>query len=221
MMMNQIKQIKERLEKLSARERIYVFIGGFAIIYLLYFILFFHSLSNKKKELGENIAGLQNKIIGQKQQIATIREVTKSPVFLQLQNTQKRLQEQVARLHQQLVDLKPTLFLASDLPVFTKRMLDLPRGNGLLISLQQFPIEVWPPEDAAKIVNQNLASIPHAFQQKMQLEFQNDYFGTINYLSNFEKLSANLYWDSMSYKVINYPRADVTIQFHLLSLQKS
>jgi MSHA biogenesis protein MshJ len=59
------------------------------------------------------------------------------------------------------------------------------------------------------------------YQHTFRIEFLSDYFSTLQYLKSIEQLPWPIYWDTMDYKVQEYPKADITIKFHVLSIQKS
>jgi MSHA biogenesis protein MshJ len=212
--------LQEWFKKRSARDRLYLFVCGFAFLCLIYFIFFLRPVSAQKKDLTDKISLLQTQRITIFQQLDKMNELIKSPIFLQMIAQQKRLTLQLAKMQKQLESLKPVLFSTEDLPKFTNKILNQLRNNVVLISLEELPIAPWPLKsvtDKAVIVN----TIPEAYQHILQIEFTNDYFSTIYYLKRLENISSHMYWDSMEYKVVQYPKANVKIKFHVLSLQKS
>lgn len=61
---------------------------------------------------------------------------------------------------------------------------------------------------------------PQVFKHAVELEFQGDYRSTLRYLKNLENLPWRFYWDGVSYEVIKYPKASITINIYTLSLDK-
>jgi hypothetical protein len=49
----------------------------------------------------------------------------------------------------------------------------------------------------------------------IEITFTSDYFDTIAYLDQLEKLPWCLSWDSLEYNVINYPVAKIVVNFHI------
>lgn len=218
-MINQREIVKEWFAKRSTREKNYIFLGGLLIIFFFYYILFHKPLVNHKNTISENITALKLQRDALNQQIDNTNSSIKQPVFLQMAAEQKRLTVTLNNMQQQLNNLKPTLLATDELPKIIERILEAQRNNVTLISLQELPVEPWPSKDILdKTSFSNLVS--GAFQHGIKIEFQNDYFSTIDFLSRLEKISTHMYWDSMEYKVLKHPRADVVIQFHVLSLQK-
>jgi MSHA biogenesis protein MshJ len=215
--MNDIrKRLQAWWDKRSAREGLAIYLGGFLILYLIIYIIIFRPSGIHKKELEQQIASLKQQQIDIKQKIFALQEMTQSTLFIQMNAEQKRLIKRIEQLQKRLNNLKPAIFLMDDLPKITKKILSERLSQIKLINLEQLPVETWPAPDAP--VKALLPSTLSGRQHAIQMEFQSDFFSTMHYLKRIEKLSPYVYWDSMDYKVSQYPTADVTIQFHVLSL---
>ena len=58
------------------------------------------------------------------------------------------------------------------------------------------------------------------YKHGMRVVFEGDYFKTLVYLQALEAMPWRLYWDSVEYQVLEYPRARVAITVHTLSLDE-
>lgn len=54
-------------------------------------------------------------------------------------------------------------------------------------------------------------------QHDIIVKFSGTYFGTINYLKALEKIDTPFFWDNFSYKVTDYPYAEILLQLHTLT----
>ncbi len=64
-------------------------------------------------------------------------------------------------------------------------------------------------------------AVPTAvYRHGVRIVFEGDFFAILDYLQAIEKLPWTLYWDEIDYAVSHYPRAEVTITVHTLSLNK-
>jgi len=54
------------------------------------------------------------------------------------------------------------------------------------------------------------------FEHGMTIKLQGDYLSTMNYLQALENLGWRIFWDKLEYKVIEYPKAETTLQIHTL-----
>jgi MSHA biogenesis protein MshJ len=54
----------------------------------------------------------------------------------------------------------------------------------------------------------------------MVITLQGDYFSTLNYLKSLETLPWRIHWDSIAYRVTEYPLAETRIQVYTLSFDE-
>lgn len=212
------------LENRSDKEKVYLFLGGFLIIYILFYLFLQRPTSVTRENIKANISALQVEKTATQQKFADINNAIQNPIFLATVAKQNKLISQINDMEIKLRKLKPKLFSTEELSVLTKKILNEQKNNISLILLQELPGESWPTDD----VNKKEIDKPNTpsdylgiYQYTTQIEFQNNYFNTIRYLRSLESISSRLYWDSMEYKVLQYPNAAITIKFHVLSTYKS
>ena len=61
------------------------------------------------------------------------------------------------------------------------------------------------------------AYVKNVFKYQLQLTFRSTYFNAIDYLKRLEQLSWGLYWDSLEYKVVDFPEGVVTVKLYVLN----
>jgi len=64
------------------------------------------------------------------------------------------------------------------------------------------------------------ASVPEVYEHGLDVVFQGDYASTLSYLKKLEKLPWKFYWDEVTYEVLQYPKAQISVHIHTLSLEK-
>ena len=62
--------------------------------------------------------------------------------------------------------------------------------------------------------------LPVIYKHGMQIKFEGDYFTTLRYLKSLEEMPWRFYWDSVDYRVVDFPRAEVSLVVHTLSLNE-
>lgn len=220
--MNNLREvINDWFKKRSERDKFYLFLLGLILIYASNFIFILHPLSHKKTELLQSVAALQLEKQTLQQKIDAILLALKNPIFVQKIAEQKRLSKQLNNLENELTKLKPKIFTSKEFPNLTKDVLRQKNNNVTLVSLVELPGEIWPPETLVDKTDLLKITAGNVYQHTLKIEFQDDYFGTIAYLKMLEKLPWYIFWDNLEYKVLQYPKADVIINFHILSIQKS
>ena len=139
-----------------------------------------------------------------------------------------QLVQDISQVQTRLNDLHPITLSTVDFVKFKERLLNEQKKNVNLIHLQEAPATNWPtqlpkdpPPNNNPTTTENADSIFGLKQHAFQIEFQNDYSQAIAYVEQLEKISNGLYWDNLAYKVIQYPKAEVVVKFHVLTLKKN
>jgi MSHA biogenesis protein MshJ len=79
-----------------------------------------------------------------------------------------------------------------------------------LLQLENLPVKAIPTSDPKQVV----------YEYGMIIKFRGNYFAALRYLDDLENLGWAFFWDKLTYKVANYPNAEVALQLHTLSDQK-
>ena len=58
------------------------------------------------------------------------------------------------------------------------------------------------------------------YEHGLTIEFQGDYFSTLKYLRFLEEITGSFFWDSISYRQLEWPRAHISLEIHTLSLDQ-
>lgn len=204
----------------SSRERIFLFFLGLAMIYVFFTLFFIHPLLKAKKKLSSNLLVLNTEISAKKQELDRIHAAIKDRNFLASLQQSSHLNEKLATLGFQLDHLKPMMSSANDADQMIKNILNIQQVHVTLKYLKNFPPVNFMPNvknkaDIEKILTHDI------FQHAFQMGLESDYFNTVEYLKRIEAAGPGIYWDTLDYKVIEYPQAEVTVNFHTLIYQKS
>ena len=104
----------------------------------------------------------------------------------------------------------------------------LEKQQGLnLLGFENMPArEIFLSEDAEEspVANTNstgesgLTSV--LYRHGLQIDFEGDYFSTLQYLRFLEGVSESFFWDSLYYSELEWPNARVRLEIHTLSTQE-
>ncbi len=64
------------------------------------------------------------------------------------------------------------------------------------------------------------AALPQVYKHGLEIVFQGDYNSTLSYLRKLEQLPWKFYWEEVVYEVLDYPKAQILVRIHTLSLDK-
>ncbi|GIU23840.1 MSHA biogenesis protein MshJ [Shewanella schlegeliana] len=209
-MRQQWKQIAEKFDVLSQRERVLV-AAATLILAGVVFYLPLESAINEYSKLSEQKRSIESENRISKQQIALYEEsLTKDPnteYRQRLSNIEQQNKAIDEQLSSQMVDMVP----ADHMPTLLAGLLSKVKG----IKLQSFTsIAPTPLLEVGEEKKLNL------YSHGIKLEFVGDYFSVLRFIEAVENMPNKLYWRSMDYRVDTYPKASVSLELYTLSINK-
>ena len=209
-----IKQIND------PKRRIQFFFLSLVIIYLVWFLLLLSPLQVSKKKLMAQIQTLQLEIAETQQKINSINQLVKTELIARSIAEQQQLSKKIQDIQQRLTKVSPLLIAMEDWMKLKKAIISQQNDmdNSItLVSINDLPVQPWISilEGKADVITEGI------YVRALEIKFQADYFSTTKYLSRLEKLPWPIYWDSLQYKVQNYPKGDVVIKLHAFTKQQN
>lgn len=213
-MNKKIEQVMQWVKERNPREKIFLFLAGLAVMYMVVNFLVFRPIELQRKESTGKLRSLQEEKETHLLKINQFLINSNSKDFIKLVDEQKQLTEQLKQLQDQLDKVAISSKALSEI---TNDILSQTTTNITLANLKNSSTEPWV---LAGLEQTSLSKIK-IYRQNMQIEFKGSYFNVVDYLARLEKLSWKIYWDSLDYKVTNYPTASVVVRFHVLSDKQS
>lgn len=223
-MKQQLRQLLDRYDALSQRERIIV-AGLLVLVILIGWQELFHAgQSQQQKRLRAELQAVQSQTAAQQQQIAALQaEIRRDPDaaarrrLAELEQQRDRLNAQLQEKMQGLIEptrmarvLEAVLTRRSDLKLL--RVQNLPT-RPLLQAGGTSGKESGDGKGAAE-------SDVGVYRHGLQIEFEGSYLSTLEYLKALDALPYEFYWDDLQLNLIRYPRSRVVITVHTLSLRE-
>ena len=180
-------------------------------IYMLWYMTFYKplekSISIKQSSLKSEQS--ENKKINQE-----ISKIQSNLLYLsgkqnKLDKNYSQLLQQSNTLTDQLTLIHNHLISYDQMPILLENLIKDKR-NLKLVSLDVLP---------KKLVKNT--RLPIIYQHKMQLMLVGDYISLFKYFESFNTLNWQLFWDKLSYKVTDYPKANIVIRLHTLSTEST
>lgn len=240
MLKERIRQLQERVDSLSLRERAIVFATALALVYLVWDTAIFESLERERVALEGAIEQSRlavEKLNHQASLLAASRGVDPDDAERRIVAS---LRTEITRLNQALVEvthhLVPPQDMARVLEAVLSRETELEllhlEGLGaepLVGAAREGEGDAAPGSDAAPAsIDEPLAvqsaslesdaDLPAGlYRHGLRIEFRGSFLETMTYLAALERLRWRFLWDSVHYEVERYPRARVSIVVHSLS----
>lgn len=190
------KQLEWAVEWLNAhdfRDQCILLLISFAAIYIISDALFNQPLVKQNRQLIEKMSAEKKETETLLGQISLIAKVVNNHAYKKLSPTGMFFHpaESVSRLTSDIINQK-----SPDI---------------VLVNLKNLADQPW------NIPGEPQTSPSMITQHTIQLDFLGNYFSSIDYLARLEKLPWHVYWDTLEYKVLKYPQAEVIVKLYVLS----
>jgi MSHA biogenesis protein MshJ len=125
----------------------------------------------------------------------------------------------IDEIQAQLNKLKPLLVTKDQMAAISREILKLKSNAINLTGVDKLPAIPWEPIniDQSDLLNMATGDV---YVYAFNIQFESDYFNTLEFIKQVEKIPWPIYWDRLDYKVSEYPKANVILKIHLLSTDK-
>lgn len=207
---HKVVQLHRQFIHLSQRERLLITIAGLVAILLIGYLWFIEPVylqtDNAKKEVNR----LSAQAASIERQIAVIQEELKQDPDQSLKDRIALNERDIATLDGQLNNYTEDLVPANKMAALLERVLSKTSKLKLLEMRSIPPVQMLEVEDS-DAVQTNL------YQHGVQLVLEGQYFNIQQYLETVEEMPWHFYWKKFSYRVTEYPLAEVEIELYTLS----
>lgn len=209
-----LKELAERIDERSLRERALLFIGLMVLIYVVASGWVFSPLQQEQARLARALKEQHAEIDVFNTKIQTFltqggqNEQTQRARLKSLQDELRSLDTAVGQINKRLVPPKEMAKLVAQV---------LRSNEGLqLLKIESLPSTIV--ED--KNVQQQLGSNT-IYRHGMRVQFRGEYRDIVSYLHALETLPWRIYWGEVSLVTDLYPRSTVTVVIYTLSLNEA
>ena len=212
-----MSNVESKWEALSTRERSLVLITAVVVpIVLIYIVLIEPSIMSLKQQQAK-LAGLETSIASQNQVLTLLK--AKEPVDPNIAAREglKRLRLELTQANDEIRRAATNLVSPDQMLAMLRDVLKGEQGVAL-VSARSLAIETL--QLGAETQNDGSASsAPSAliYAHPFEVELEGSYQGVYDYLQKIEQLEGVFFWDTLTYKVDQYPTAKVKIKVHTLS----
>jgi MSHA biogenesis protein MshJ len=224
MIRQQWEKISEKVDAISLRERVLIFVAAAFVVVSLVNVFFLDPLLLKQKNMTVQVVQQQEKIKEIQAQIENIIQAknaqSTSPQRLQLNKVREEMEE-------------GNLFLKSNREnlVEPDKMADLLRqvlsknANLQLVNLQTLAVTSLFDTEAGAAATAPAPAIPamtekQIFKHGVELTVKGNYLDLLQYLSALERMPTQMFWAKVKMNVVQYPDAELTLTLYTLSLDK-
>jgi MSHA biogenesis protein MshJ len=206
--------VKKWVQGRNRRELTLLIIAGCILIYAFWYLLISRSIVNRERSLNNQIIALTEQINLTREQASSIVRIAKQFSTNQKLEVSQALSTRSEKLQKTIEGSASNLDLQKNIKNLLKDILNQPEKGVYLLDVKNLGNEplIPPGTDTSHLP----ATLKNINKYGVQLTLRSNYFSAIRYLALLEKLPWHLYWESLEYKVIDYPQADIIIKFYIL-----
>lgn len=225
--MDKLKQLEEKVDSLTVRERAMIMLGVLAIIYFVWDGFFMRPLDVQHSRTSAQLETKRAELSGLNFQLQ--EAIAAQQIDPDAENRAKleRLRREIALLDEEIRATTRQLIDPARMTEVLRTVihqiggLTLTNLEGLGVSPLLTTTDTRRARDAAEVsatesdANGDLAG---AYRHGMRIRFRGDYLNTLEYLRKLEALEWDFFWDSADFLIKQYPDGETTITIYTLSL---
>lgn len=212
-------ELKDKTAALSLRERVILMVVGLVLIFFIWAQFYYLGFEKEQKQVSTSIKQLKQQEWAQSEQLADLMAKLAHDPNAELIKEQQRIQGELDALKDQ-IEIRLSHLIAPEMMADVMRQV-LSDYKGLrLVNAKNLPVEPLKISQSTTTENKtdedNQAVI---FSHRFEMTLNGDYFQTLEFLQKLEQMKG-FYWTKLSYKVDQYPKAQITIELSTLSLDE-
>ncbi|HVL76239.1 MAG TPA: MSHA biogenesis protein MshJ [Noviherbaspirillum sp.] len=212
------EKFSARVDALTLRERVIIFLMAALALVTAMNMLALDPKDAEQKRIARHMQDQQAQIAQLRADIARkVAESTADPDADARQRLQL-LQQQKAGLQESLAGMQRGLVSPDRIAPLLENILS--RNTRLrLVSLKKLPVVNLARTHGEEMVDAGLRETG-LYRHGVELTVEGGYLDMLNYLTELESLSTQLFWGDLAFTVENHPNASMTVTVYTLSLDK-
>ncbi len=205
-----------RIDALSLRERVMVFVAALVVVLFLGNALFIDPAVMRKRVLVDQMARQSKELQGLQLQIAELEKKRADPDAANV-TRRDNLRNEIAVIDDSLKDMRSSLVPAQNMKALLQDV--LARNPRLqLVAMRTLPVA--PLVDKSNAAEKAVTG-GGVFKHGIQVTGQGSYADLHDYLSRLEKSNWRMFWAQARLNTDDYPRLALTVTVYTLSLDKA
>lgn len=209
-----LKLLADRIDSLSLRERGFVFVGLVALAYLAWDIFLLQPVSDQRKQVRDEIALVQERIVSSSRRLQELTASTASDPNLALQREQEQLEKTLVILNERLAGRTANVVEPAEMAVLLEKVLDRQKGLRLISMESLGATPVFEGDEGDTLSGGGI------FRHGLEMQLEGSYLEMLNYVRALEALESNFFWEALEIETIDYPRNRIRLRVYTLSLSE-
>lgn len=213
-----MQAIVKKIETLSSRERLLLFLTIISTIYYIWSALVLDNVLAAKQQLAQEAESITKNIPGLQKRMQEISRSAANNPNKELSNKVEELKQENINLEKNIMGVTQQLIPAEQMAALLGDIIAADRDLSVtkIENIAEEPVFAQGDEHGSK----NMGNL-QIYRHGLALEFDATYFATRKFLQALEALPWKIVLGELDYKVGEYPHAKVRIVIYTLSLQKA
>jgi len=215
-----LRDLMDRFDQLSLRERIIVLVAFLLLIALIWDSTFMAPLDRERKARLQQIGALRAEISGLDQSIEALVAQGAADPKKSIHATADSLRTEITELDRQLAGVTSGLIAPKEMSHVLEQV--LARANRLTLhGLHTLPPEgvIGPPGSGTAAQPGAPAGAAQIYKHGVEIELSGSYLDTLYFLQALEALPWRFFWDRIEFTVEQHPRGRVKLRLYTLGLE--
>ncbi len=223
---SKLKNLQEKIDARIFRERVMIFMAGLAVVFVLWNFFIQSHFDKSIAETNSQLTALSTQGAAMQTQIAAATQLLMNDPNKPKKAQITELQSEIGTVETELQGASQSLIKADQLPQALQEVLQKTTQLTLLEATTLPARELKLAEVITGNANQpgNEATVKAAaagvFEHAVILRVSGDYFQVVQFLVALEQLPWRFYWQSLDYKVVEYPNAVIKLRVYTLSSEE-
>jgi MSHA biogenesis protein MshJ len=217
-----LRDLMDRFDQLSLRERVIVLIAMALLLALLWDGLLMAPLERERKIRRQQVEQLRAEVSGLEHSVEAIVAQGAADPKRQGQGATDKLRAEIAALDERLAGATSGLIAPREMPQVLEQL--LARASRMTLhGLRTLPPEaVLPavPETPATAGAPPPAATAQIYRHGVDLEVGGTYLETLAFLQALETLPWRFFWDRIEYRIEQHPQGRLKLRLYTLGLQE-
>lgn len=209
------RELKKMVDARTLRERAFLFLAVLVVIGYSWVFFVYDTLNADQQDsarLINNTVGQTNSELTRNQNIR--ESYTRDPNAF-ARSRIENLERELAEVDQVLLGLYGELILPQQMAGVLTEILQS-ETTLRLVSFENLPPQSLLEDGAGQVQGLEDEQID-VYRHGLRLEFEGDYLETIRFLRKVEGLDTSFFWDNLSFQVVEYPLATISLNIFTLS----
>lgn len=224
----QLKKWQELIDARVMRERALIFMCMLAAVFMLWNFVIQAPFDKKRQELEGKIAASETEQRNLQTQIAAVTQSLLNDPTRTKKAQITQLESDIANVDSQLQSVSQRLIKAEQLPLALQDVLSK-AARITLIEVTTMPameLQLTQLSDTAQNASQSNSkgqSEPQnagVYMHAVELKLAGNYTEVLQLLRSLEQLPWRFYWQTLDYKVVRYPNAEIILRVYTLSSEE-